>query len=70
VTGPYFHDGRSDHLHDAVRQHWRGAADPEAADLKPLTAQAADDLTAFLATLTDHHGARRPWTSMAMYDCP
>jgi cytochrome c peroxidase len=70
VTRPYFHDGRSDDLQDAVRQHGHGQASTGVHDLNPSPAQAVADLTAFVATLTDHHGARRPWTSLAMYDCP
>jgi cytochrome c peroxidase len=50
TSGPYLHDGRADTLGEAVRhaQPALAAADTEA-------------LTAFLQTLTDRHGERRPW---------
>jgi len=35
-----------------------------------LTIGDVDDLAAFLATLTDAHGARRPWNSSATLRCP
>ena len=61
VTAPYLHDGRLDALRDAVRH-----AGPAAA----LTDDQADDLVAFLATLTDRHGARRPWAIEPPRACP
>jgi len=65
VTAPYMHDGRFDALHD-VLQHY-SELDPEASGagrdsgLRPLrlTAAEADDLIAFLNTLTDVEGERR-----------
>ena len=35
-----------------------------------LAAHQVDDLVAFLATLTDHYGERRPWSSHAVARCP
>jgi cytochrome c peroxidase len=58
ATAPYLHDGRFEHLRDAVRHR----ASPALSDGD------ADDLVAFLATLSDRHGARRPWQSA--YDTP
>jgi cytochrome c peroxidase len=58
ATAPYLHDGRFEQLRDAVRHR----ASPT------LSEGDADDLVAFLATLTDRHGARRPWQSA--YDTP
>lgn len=56
VTAPYLHDGRADTLREAV-QHAGGKA------LKPAQ---IDDLVAFLQTLTDRHGQRRPWQPSVM----
>lgn len=58
VTAPYFHDGRSDRLLDAVQHTQR------------VTLDEAADLAAFVATLTDAHGARRPWDSSGLQRCP
>ncbi|HSB99531.1 MAG TPA: cytochrome c peroxidase, partial [Burkholderiaceae bacterium] len=63
VTAPYFHDGRTDSLHDAL-QHSTGPA------AEPLRIGEIDDLAAFLATLTDAHGRRRPWNSSGLTGCP
>lgn len=61
VTAPYMHDGGVDGLRDAV-QH---AALPGS-----LTSQQVDDLLAFLATLTDRYGERRPWDTAELTGCP
>jgi len=58
VTAPYFHDGRSDRLVDAVQHTQR------------VTFDEAADLAAFVATLTDAHGARRPWDPSGLRRCP
>jgi cytochrome c peroxidase len=58
VTAPYFHNGQTEHLVDAV-QHARRLAPSE-----------ASDLVAFVATLTDAHGSRRPWDTSGLRDCP
>lgn len=50
-TAPYLHDGRMDHLHDAVR-HPLPAAFVTAAVAASLTGDQADDIVAFLRTLT------------------
>ncbi len=63
VTAPYMHDGALDTLRLAV-QH-------SAASLpRPLATQQVDDLVAFLASLTDRSGARRPWDATAVATCP
>lgn len=70
VTGPYLHDGRVDRLQDAL-QHF--AAAPSSHALQPpvsLSTTQVEDLTAFLVTLTDRHGGRRPWTSANLSSCP
>jgi cytochrome c peroxidase len=61
VTGPYLHDGRVDRLTDAVSHPRSGTA-----ALQPGDAQ---DLAAFLATLTDRHGAVRPWQAAYAPGC-
>jgi cytochrome c peroxidase len=58
VTAPYLHDGSADMLRDALAH--RG---------KKLDAAQRDDLLAFLRTLTDADGARRPVPSRVL-DCP
>ena len=67
VTAPYMHNGKFDRLQDAV-QHMSQpvAASPEAW----LSAQQVNDLTAFLATLTDRYGERRPWSAEQLARCP
>ena len=50
VTPPYMHDGSRETLRDAVR-HDAGVT---------LSEADVEDLIAFLATLTDRHGAERP----------
>lgn len=55
VTGPYLHDGRVDTLAEAIRHEPQTAA--------RLTPQDVADLEAFLRTLTDAHGERRPWAA-------
>jgi cytochrome c peroxidase len=69
VTAPYFHDGGVDALHDAVQHAARSgrAAEQGAA---PLQRSEVDDLVAFLVTLTDPHGARRPWNPAGLTGCP
>src|SRR5262245_21083728 len=67
VTAPYFHNGQAERLVDAV-QH---VADP--VRLGPpdaLLLGEIDDLVAFLETLTDAHGARRPWSPTGLTRCP
>ena len=64
VTAPYFHDGQVDRLVDAV-QHASLGND----DAQPLLMGEIDDLVAFLATLTDSHGARRPWNPAGLTRC-
>jgi len=63
VTAPYFHDGQTERLRDAL-----GHAGAPAGGA--LRADELDDLAAFLATLTDAHGARRPWNPAGLARCP
>jgi cytochrome c peroxidase len=57
VTAPYFHNGQTDRLLDAVQHAQR------------LSAAEARDLAAFVSTLTDVHGARRPWDASGTLRC-
>lgn len=61
VTAPYMHDGRFDRLTQAL-QHGRHPA-------SPMNTTQIDDLAAFLATLTDAHAERRPWSAEALASC-
>ena len=63
-TGPYLHDGRSERLQDALVHAWQSSP------AGVLSAPQVDDLAAFLATLSDEYGERRPWTSQASVRCP
>jgi cytochrome c peroxidase len=58
VTAPYFHNGQTERLIDAVQHAQR------------LSGAEASDLAAFVETLTDAHGARRPWDSSGLRSCP
>lgn len=59
TSGPYLHDGAAGQLHDAV-QH---------AGAVRLSTSQVQDLVAFLHTLTDHHGERRPWAGGELATC-
>jgi hypothetical protein len=37
---------------------------------QPLTGQQVGDIAAFLATLTDPYGERRPWVTRSAVRCP
>ena len=63
-TAPYLHDGRVERLPDAL-QHQRHAT-----HAAPLTGAQVDDLAAFLASLSDAHGERRPWDTRGLAGCP
>jgi cytochrome c peroxidase len=58
VTAPYFHNGQAERLVEAV-QH-----------AQALSASDADDLAAFVTTLTAAHGARRPGDTSGLTRCP
>jgi cytochrome c peroxidase len=62
VTAPYFHDGRTASLRDALQHATVPASEP-------LRVGEIDDLAAFLATLTDADGARRPWSPSGLTRC-
>ncbi|MEO8137972.1 MAG: cytochrome c peroxidase [Betaproteobacteria bacterium] len=70
VTAPYMHDGHLDHLRDAIRHLPHPPAGAMTAQPEALTAREVDDLAAFLATLTDQYGERRPWVSTSLTPCP
>ncbi len=70
VTAPYMHDGHVENLLDAM-QHTQSSATRQAMrPVESLSARQLEDLAAFLLTLTDSHGARRPWSSEALTNCP
>jgi cytochrome c peroxidase len=68
VTSPYMHDGHVDLLRDAIL-HAPPHPSTDGA-LEPLSDQEVGDLAAFLATLTDAYGERRPWTVTSRVRCP
>ena len=61
TSGPYLHDGAAGQLHDAV-QHVGSTS------ILLATSQ-VQDLVAFLHTLTDRHGERRPWAGGELATC-
>ena len=63
VTGPWLHDGRSDRLRDAI-------AHSDASTATRLDDGQIGDVEAFLRTLTDVHGERRPWPAAGAVRCP
>jgi cytochrome c peroxidase len=69
VTGPYMHDGRFEDLRESLQHGLAPAGDPQATR-QALTADAREDLVAFLGTLTDRDGARRPWSTEPRVACP
>ena len=66
VTAPYFHNGQRERLADAVQHAQRAHGTPA----QPLLMGEIDDLVAFLDTLTDAHGSRRPWNPSGLTRCP
>ena len=56
LTGPYLHDGRLERLQDALQHRSHHPAEA-------LAPRQVEDLAAFLATLTDPYGERRPWSA-------
>lgn len=69
-TAPYMHNGQFDDLRDALghAQHLR--AGTAKAPAGPLQARQVQDLAAFVATLSDQYGERRPWSSQGATSCP
>ena len=57
LTAPYLHDGSVDGLRQASLHRWHSAA---ASAAPPPSAAQIDDLQAFLDSLSDRFGARRP----------
>ena len=70
VTAPYMHDGRHERLQDAIRHPVEPSAIGAVMHSGGMTAQQVGDLAAFLSTLTDRHGERRPWTTESLVRCP
>ncbi len=68
VTAPFMHDGRFDDLGDALQHAW--PARDGARTGRDSGPHAVADLAAFLTTLTDRHGLRRPWSTQATVACP
>ncbi len=60
-SAPYFHAGQVDGLDDAVAHGRPDGAAPAPGEVR--------DVVAFLATLSDTHGQRRPWPAAAVA-CP
>jgi len=69
-TGPYLHNGQDDRLQDALQHLARTSPAPGAVPAAPLAADEVRDLTAFLASLSDPDGERRPWTPTGTTSCP
>ncbi len=70
VTAPYMHDGRFDRLHEAIQHIPLSSTGATAPSSSRLLADQVDDLAAFLATLTDQYGERRPWSAEPLASCP
>ncbi|MEP6701771.1 MAG: cytochrome c peroxidase, partial [Betaproteobacteria bacterium] len=68
VTAPYMHDGHLDDLREAIR-HARPRP-TRGNTAHTLTEQQVDDVAAFLVTLTDRYGERRPWVTASNVRCP
>jgi len=70
VTAPYFHNGQTERLTDALQHRQPAASVSSEAQVEPLLVGEIDDLAAFLSTLTDAHGSRRPWNPTGLTRCP
>jgi len=70
VTAPYFHNGQTERLTDALQHRQPLASLSSATPGEPLRVGEIDDLAAFLSTLTDAHGSRRPWNPSGLTRCP
>ena len=70
VTAPYFHNGLTERLTDALQHRQPPASPTSAAQGEPLLVGEVDDLAAFVSTLTDAHGSRRPWNPSGLTRCP
>jgi cytochrome c peroxidase len=70
VTAPYFHNGLTERLTDALQHRQPLASPSSAAQGGPLLVGEVDDLAAFVSTLTDVHGPRRPWNPSGLTRCP
>jgi cytochrome c peroxidase len=72
VTAPYFHNGQTDRLADALQHPQRLTSTPAfaLAPVRTLSPAEVGDLAAFLVTLTDAFGSRRPWSPSGLTRCP
>jgi cytochrome c peroxidase len=70
VTAPYFHNGLTERLTDALQHRQPLASPSSAAPGGRLLVGEIDDLAAFVSTLTDAHGSRRPWNPSGLTRCP
>ena len=75
VTAPYLHNGTAASLHDVVRRYAKSSVQrrpgDDARDLRRVDLADGDveDLVAFLHTLTDADGARRPLAPLEAAPC-
>jgi cytochrome c peroxidase len=75
VTAPYLHNGTAATLHDVVRRYAKAPGQRPYVDDErrirrvELSPRDVDDLAAFLETLTDADGARRPLTPLKPTAC-
>ena len=75
VTPPYLHNGSAASLYDVVRRYAKARGQPPYVDDErrirrvDLSARDVDDLVAFLETLTDADGARRPLMPLVPTAC-
>ena len=75
ATAPYLHNGTAASLYDVVRRYAKSAGSSHYVDDEhkvrrvQLSAQDVDDLVAFLETLSDADGARRPLAPLTHTPC-
>ena len=75
VTAPYLHNGTAASLHDVVRRYAKAPGqgpyidDERRVRRVDLSPRDVDDLVAFLETLTDADGARRPLMPLVPMTC-
>ena len=75
VTAPYLHNGTSPSLYDVVHRYSKARGQQPYVDHErrirrvDLSPRDVDDLVAFLGTLTDAEGARRPLTPLLHTSC-
>ena len=70
ATGPYMHNGQVERLQDAIAHRSQLRVAPLIVGKDTLTAQDVDNLYAFLLTLEDAYGERRPFSNTPLAQCP